>query len=221
MGAISGVFDFDWEAAGYHHAMAMAAEPVSPLTRYRYAIFYLLHMGRFEEAKEQCRLALENDPVSLFSHWGLAWSMLAAHEYQAAIEYARRALEIEGNFHFMWAPMGFAQIMLGRAKEATATFQRAVDAAPWHCLGRMGLAAAYHLAGDPERARESLKSLSGWQLEFCEVFYATFAGDKDVMYERLDQAYERRDYVQLYLPVFDVYRGEPRFQELLRKMHLA
>jgi len=98
-----------------------------PLVRYRYAQLYLLPMMRFQEAKEQCRPALGNDPVSMFNHFGMAWSMYAAQEYQAAIEYARSALEIDPNFPFLCGAMGLAQLSLGCLQEAMASFQRSYE----------------------------------------------------------------------------------------------
>jgi Tfp pilus assembly protein PilF len=52
---VAAVFDYDWKMAETHRRKAMAAEPVPPLVRYRYGLFYLVPLGRFAEAVEQSR----------------------------------------------------------------------------------------------------------------------------------------------------------------------
>jgi len=194
---------------------------VPPLLRYRYAVFFLLHFERFEDATEQCRLALENDPVSILNHFGVAWSMYAAKAYRPAVQYARRALEIDANFHPIWTTMGFAQLSAGCAQDAIASLQRAYELAPWNFAVLAGLAAACHQVGDRERGEHVLQNVSGRQLETAKGLFYGITGQRDAMFEALDQSVQKRDYLPLYLPVFEPYRTDPRFQDLLRQMHLA
>jgi len=221
LGCLAGIFDYDWESAELHHRKAIAVEPVPSMVRYGYALFNLLQRGRWAEAKEQCRLALENDPVSMFNHFGMAWSLFAAREYRASIEYARQAQTFDASFPFLWLSMGFAQLGAGAVQEAIATLQRACELAPWSWFAWAGLAAAYHQTGDRERGRECLKALSGWQLRMGEGLYYTVIGDADAMFEAFEPAFQSRDYIPIYFPSFDRYRADPRFQELVRRMHLA
>ena len=72
LAAMAAIFDYDWKAAEKHFRKAMAAEPIPPMVRYRYAVYYLLPLGRVPEAMEQSRLALETDPVSMLSHFLMA-----------------------------------------------------------------------------------------------------------------------------------------------------
>jgi len=199
----------------------MADEPVHPMVRLRYAYFYLLRLGRFADAKEQCRLGLETDPLSTLLHFGIAWSMYAAREYREAIEYARKAMEIDGNFYPIWIAMGAAQLGAGRTQEAITSFQRAIELAPWHPSARAYLAGAHHRTGDRERSRQCLGTLTGWQLAMGEAAYYALTGEADAMFDALEWAYRQRDDMHLYSPLYDPYRADPRFQDLLRRMHLA
>jgi hypothetical protein len=55
------------------------------------------------------------------------------------------------------------------------------------------------------------------------VYYAA-AGEVDAMFEALDGAYQQRDIFLphiRYLPFFDPYRADPRYQAQLKKMNLA
>ena len=68
LATMAGVFDYDWKVAEKHYRKAMAAEPVPPMVRFRYVMYYLLPLGRVADAMEQCRLALETDPLSMILH---------------------------------------------------------------------------------------------------------------------------------------------------------
>jgi serine/threonine-protein kinase len=222
-------FDYHWKVAETHHRKAMAAEPVPPLVRSRYAVWYLLPLGRVAEAMEQNRLALETDPLSMLLHYSMAISMACAKQYLETIEYARRALEIDANFYYIWFAMGLAQLGAGFAQEAVTSFKRVVELAPWFHMGAGFLAAAYRQAGDRERNQEWVRTLAGPHSQSlgAAIYYAA-AGEVDAMFEALNEAHRQRDVflvhiraIQTLLPFFDHYLSDPRFQDLLQRMNLA
>ena len=107
-------------------------------------------------------------------------------------------------------------------QEAIASFQRGVELAPWYFGGPACLAAAYSLTGDRERCREWLAILPGWRRSAMgEAFYYSLTGEADAMFDALERAYLERHDMQLYMPQFDLYRADPRFQDLLRRIHVA
>src|SRR5579864_2515192 len=53
LASIAAMFDYDWKAAEQHFRKAMAAEPVSPMVRFRYAFYRLHPLGRVSDAMEQ------------------------------------------------------------------------------------------------------------------------------------------------------------------------
>jgi serine/threonine protein kinase/Tfp pilus assembly protein PilF len=225
LGSIAALFEYDWKLSETHYRRAMAAELVHPRVRNSYAMHYLLPQRRVPEAMEQCRLALETDPLSMFLHWGMIHSMVAAKQYREAIEFARRALEIDANFHIAWIAMGLAQFHARLPQEAIVTFKRAADLAPWYPLSAWLLAAASYQADDLERSQELVRKLAGphGHSVGAALYYAA-AGEADAMFEALEGAYRQRDYylVQIQnLPFFDRYRSDPRYHALLHKMNLA
>jgi serine/threonine protein kinase/Tfp pilus assembly protein PilF len=218
--------DHDWKTAETHFRRALAAEPVPPMVRFEYVGFYLLPLGRFADAMEQSRLALEIDPLSTILHNGMALSMLFARQYQETIAYARRALEIDANFYPIWITMGLAQLAAGFAQEAITSIQRLVELTPWISSSAWLLAAACHQAGDRERSQELARksSSSPGSTGGTGLYYAT-VGEVDAMFEALDESYRQRipmlaSHIQ-HLPFFDPYRADPRFQSLLQRMNLA
>ncbi len=225
LGSMAAAFDYDWKSTEKHYRQALASEPVPPRFRYSYAVHYLLPQRRVPEAIEQCRLALETDPLSMIHHWGMAVSLQAAKRYPETIECANRALEIDANFHQMWFVMGLAQLHSGLTQEAIASLKRAVDLAPWNYTNAWLLAAAYYQAGDREHSQEWARKLAGSHGHSvgAALYYAA-AGEVDAMFEALEGAFQQRDYLMIRiqdLPFFDRYRAEPRYLALLQKMNLV
>jgi len=224
LGSVAAAYDYDWEAAEKHFRQATAVEPVPPIVRHRYVMYYLLPLGRVAEAKEQSRLALETDPLSVILHNGMAWCMYYAKQYKETIEYARRALEIDPNFYFIWFAMGQAQLHAGFAQEAITTLKRGVKLAPWWHVGVAYLATAYRQAGDSERGEEwTSRLIAHGDTAGAAVYYAA-AGEVDAMFEALEGVYEQR-YVNLPWTLndrfFDPYRADPRWHALEKRVNLA
>ncbi len=225
LGIMAAAFDYDWKLGEAHFRQAMAADPVPLLARVRYVLWYLLPLGRSADALEQCRLALQTDPLSMILHQGMAFSMYRAKQLRETIEYVRRALEIDANFHLLWLTMGLAQLHAGLTGEAIASFKRGAELAPWDSLIGWQLAAAYHQAGDGERGRELAAQLAGSNSRpIGAASYYAAIGEVDAMFEALDTAYQQRDprLIETHNdPLYDRYRGDPRFQALLLRMNLA
>jgi len=203
----------------------MAAAPVSPLVRNRYAHFCLLHLGRFADAIEQFRLALETDPVAVILHWGMAYSLYGAKRYREAVDYARRGVEIDANFPYNWATMGLAQTHEGLAQEAIASLQRFAALTPWQGKSGWWPAIAQHQAGDRASSEELARTLakSHGQTYDAACYYAA-TGEVDAMFDALEGAYQQRERLLIHIKnerFFDPYHVDPRFHALLAKMNLA
>jgi serine/threonine-protein kinase len=182
-------------------------------------------MRRIPDATEQCRLALAIDPLSMVLHVGMALCLFCAKQYREAIEYARRALEIDASFYFIWFVMGQAQLGAGFLREATTSLRRGMELAPWNFTGAGYLAAAYHQAGDRENGQDWARKVAASHSHHCgAAVYFAVTGEAGAMFEALEVVHQERDYFLLYiqyLPLFDPYRAEPRYQALLRSMNLA
>jgi serine/threonine-protein kinase len=218
--------DYDWKAAEKHFHEAMSIDPVPPTVRLRYVLYYLLAWHRIPEAITQSRLALETDPLAMIMHFGMALSLYQGRQYQQAIDYSHRALEIDANFYLMWLILGASQLGAGSIAEGVASLEKAAALAPWYSLAAGYLASALHQAGDYERAQELGRKLQSWQGGnfFGAAIYFAAAGDRDAMYAALHNALNQRDWelrVLGNLERFENYRNEPRLREILQQMNLA
>jgi serine/threonine-protein kinase len=225
LAAMAASFSYHWKVAESHHHQAMAAEPVPPLARFRYAAWYLLPLGRVAEAMEQSRMALETDPLNMVFHYGMALCLNHAKRYTETIEFARRALEIDPNSYVLWFTLGHAQLHAGLAEEAITSLQRVVELVPWWHMGVGSLAAAYTKSGDRERTQEWARKLTDLHRHtYGAAIYYAAVGEADAMFAALEEAQRHRDVFLLHIqeqPFFDPYRADPRFQVLLQKMNLA
>jgi tetratricopeptide (TPR) repeat protein len=171
--------------------------------------------------------ASELDPLSagITSDVGLPLTFQA--KYEAAKEQARKALELDPNFYIAHWNLGWTDIEAGKFSAAIPEMEQArvTDSPPF--VGWLGY--AYAAAGERAKAEAMIAELNQMSSRrfvspFCTAIIYLGLGDKERALDRLENAYEVRSQ---WLPdllkvdrVFDPLRTEPRFIELLKKVHL-
>ncbi|MFV1980772.1 MAG: hypothetical protein ACC655_06425, partial [Rhodothermia bacterium] len=217
---------WDWEAAEAEFRRAL---DLNPNHAEAHAYFgHLLHIVRRpDEGMVHSEKAVELDPYNaLFrSLYGVVLNF--QHRYDEAIVQFRMSQETApmnfANFQGLFA----ANIGLGRLDEALAArigeFEVAGDTATVSAL-RSG----YEAGGFTEAMRRSGDALAArWQLEFVapgniSVSYVA-AQEVETALDWLERAYDARDPATIYLgtwPRRELLRGNPRYEEILRKMDL-
>ncbi len=229
LGMISGAVDYDWQAAGAHFQTAMAAEPVPPLVRLRYAFYCLTPLRRLKEAEEQLRLALENDPLSMMLHFGFANTIYCQKQLDRAIEYAAKALEMFPDHWMLHYVMGLVLAAKGLLTEAIASLQTAVRLSPRFALTAGYLAAAYARSGETGKAEKLVaelkeKAQKQFVSSICFSIYYAATGETDKLFQSLNAAFAERDPALTRMntePYCDPYKSDARFIELMKKMNLS
>ena len=84
---------------------------------------------------------------------------------------------------------------------------------------------AYQTSGWQGVGRERVKRFDEGKIRsyFLEACLTAHTGDTDKTFEYLERSYQRREWGMVYLriePSLDVLRGDPRFDELLRRVEL-
>ena len=228
LGVVAGAVEYDWEQAEQHFQRAMAVDPIPPLVRVRYALYYLTPLRRFEQAVEQYQWALETDPLSMMVHFGLAFALYCQRRYRSAIEHARRAVDLYPDYWLVHFAMGLALSRNGSLQQAIASFETTVRLSPSFAHAAGFLASAYAEAGERDRAEklmEETRERGSRAFISPAVFgiYHAALGQADRMFECLDAALAERDPYLTRMdaePLFEPFRSDPRYRGLLARMKL-
>jgi tetratricopeptide (TPR) repeat protein len=220
-------FDWDFAAAEREFQRALAMNPSNSDARKSNG-YYLIAMGRFDEALNEMKRALELDPISLEKTAAIGEVLYHQRRYDQAIEQYRRTLAIDANSGFTHWALGRAFLAQGKYSEAIPEFQTAIPLSGDSPDEPAELARAYALSGKRDDAQKILELLKAFP-EHKHVAPTVIAsiygalGDKTQAFVFLDKAYRERDFILVMLnvePMFDPLRSDPRFAELSRRVGL-
>jgi tetratricopeptide (TPR) repeat protein len=227
LGYIKFTYDWDWAGAEQEFKRAIALNPGYDNAHHWYS-HELMALGRTDEAMAEARRALELSPSDTVMNEHMGWTYLMARDYDRAIQSARKAIEMDPNFLLAHRVLGLAYEYRGRHDEATAEFTRGVELSHGDPVAKAFLARSYAAAGHKDQATKILNEL----LQLATRQYmppveiaATYTalGRNDEAFSWLNKAYDQRAAALVYLRVnrdYDSIRPDPRFQDLLRRMHL-
>jgi serine/threonine-protein kinase len=218
-------YDYEWLAALQELRTALALKP-DYATAHQWYGDSLLALGKLREAQAELDRALELDPASSIIKVVRAGVLVRARDYQGALAQYKKVLEVDPEFNRVHASLAWLYALQGKHAEALAE----VDKMPQ--LSDVGLqwwrAWIYALSG---RRAESLELTRGLE-DRSRREYVSHVGlgrlwlalnDKDRAFAHLMKACEVRENglagVKLD-PHFDAARADPRFQDLLRCVHL-
>lgn len=227
LGLVRFQYDRDWPGAEAEFVRATELNANSP-TGHQFFADYLKAVGRFDEALEEMRRALELDPVSLAINTGLGHVLYLTRQYDRAIEQYQRALALDPNFFQAHLWFGRPYLEKGMFTEAIAEIQQAVTLTGGSTISLAVLGHAFASAGRTAEAREILDRLlerakSAYVPSYWVALIYTGLGDAEPALRWLDRAEEERSSWLAWVkvePRFDRLRGEPRFQALLHRMRL-
>ncbi len=218
-------YDRDWAGAEREFKRALELNPNYSVAHHWYAI-YLTALGRHSEALAEIRRAHELDPLSLSINAWLGRILALAGQPDQAIEQLRKTLELDPNFVLVHLRLGFVYEEKGMYEEAISEFEQVLKLTGGRYLGIASLAHAYALAGKREEAQKYLADL----LQLAKQRYVSPAsiamvyialGDKDQAFVWLEKANDIRDLnvVRIkYDPRYASLRGDPRFNDLVKRM---
>lgn len=219
--------EWDWEGAEREFKRAVAVNPGYATVHQTFGEF-LGFMGRTEESIAEVEKAVELDQLSLSTNTARAFPYLAAGRYDEAIEKVRPVLEMDANFPLALFYLGRSYEGKGLYKEAVAEYQKAIQNSGGSSFFVSASLRALVKNGQQKEAEKKLGEL----LKLAEsqpisnyVLARGFAalGNREKALEKLEKAYEEHDGLMHVIkvdPNFNELRGEPRYQEILKKMRL-
>ena len=223
IGAIVGNCDYDWKEAERRFQLALAQEPVPMLVRNWRAYYYLMPVGRLEEAIEEYRRALQQDPLNVVFRYGCASCLTAAGKLSEAEGEFRQVLEIDLQFFASRVLLAFLLVRRGELAEALEQTEAAYAVAPANPTVAGAQAALLKLNGQLERAEDALRKLRelpGFTTHHLWGYYLlTGETDKAVDCQRI-RIEERYFVAPVGLRLVQGFYPSPHWAELARMMNL-
>jgi len=233
LGTVLGSGEFDWHGAEREFRRALELNPSSAAVRYDYAwcyaMWFLLPLGRGEQALTEMRRALELDPLDPFYNSLLGCLLYLTRQFEPAIAQLQHAIDLDPTFFFPYWFLSIAYRLNGRLDESMAAAEKANELSGGNALTLGALGSAYGLAGRTAEARQLLEELTARRrLTYVPASAFTFVlgglGERDGSLEWITRGIEERDPILVtsfnISPSFDRLRSHPAFQALLRKMNL-
>jgi TolB-like protein/tetratricopeptide (TPR) repeat protein/DNA-binding winged helix-turn-helix (wHTH) protein len=219
--------DWDYAAAEREFRQSIALDPHRADTWHWFS-HLLTATGRFQEALDASRKAIELEPFDLPSQNHLGWCHYFAGEYEKAIDQHRRVLELDPMHGQTRLLLGRALVQKGSFPEAIEQLRKNLDLSPDSPERLAALAQAYAASGARQNAMRILdRLLAAAAQRYVPAYsvatvYAALGARREAL-EYLNRASEERStrLVEVkYEPIFRPIREEPAFQALLRRMGL-
>jgi len=229
LGCLRSVYDWSWAEAERDFRRALELDPGYATAHHWYAVNYLAALRRFDEAREEIRIAHELDPLSLPISVSAGLISFFAAQFDQALEAFQRTLELDDSFAVAHLFRGQTYACMGRGEEALISLRRAVELSGGAPEAHAALAHACAVSGREAEARRLLAELLALRrrryvsASLVAQVYAGL-GERDQALAWLEQAHAERAADLAWVgvrPLFDSLRGEPRLAALLAKMGLS
>jgi DNA-binding winged helix-turn-helix (wHTH) protein/TolB-like protein/Tfp pilus assembly protein PilF len=225
LGRVKALYDWDWSNAEIEFKRAIELNPNSASAHREYA-GYLTYVLRTNEAVAEAKRARELDPLSQLTNFQVEWALISADRYDEAIELSR---QVVGTFPHAYLWIAWANIGKEQYDEAISNLQQRISLLGDDPITSANLGYAYAMSGKKSEAKRVLAQLLTLYKQHQASSYliaVVYAGLHDVnqTFAWLEKAYhERSRSLATGLnvnPVWDRFRSDPRFADLLRRVGL-
>src|SRR6516225_1099171 len=214
--------DWNWEGAELSLNKAAELQP-GGASIFRFRSFLAHSQGRLKEAIGFHEQAISLDPLFASSHSYLAFLLYSAGQYEKALASAQKALELNPQKTYDHFTRGEVLLAQGRLEESLAEMKQE-PGAYWRLTGE---ALVYHALGREQDSSAALTQLinqyqQSMAYQIAEIY--AYRGDSDLALQWLNRAYQQRDSGMRSLkidPLLKSLRKDPRYSDLLRKIHLG
>ena len=214
---IAWVFERDAAKAAPLIERALELDPWN-LDLVSFAADFAKHIGKLEEALELEELLVARDPLCETCRLNLTRSYMFAGRYDEAEQQFRTMQSRGGGFH--WS-LGVVLLMKKLPEQALESFNKHNS---FEYLKLQGRAMALHDLGQTEESRKALgKMRNSWGHEYPNATAQALAwvGELDEAFEWLERSLpEGTADLQTSFPhpLYDPFRGDPRWQEVLTRI---
>jgi TolB-like protein/Tfp pilus assembly protein PilF len=221
------ISDYDWQRAGEEFRKGIELAPGDSTVRSWYGN-YLMNIGRTEDAMITHKAAVELDSHSAEAICCYGAAFYYSRRFNEAIAHQRRALARDPDLVRAHVNLGLACIHKGSHVRGMTELERARVLTNDAVHPRAHVAYAHAIMGNRERALDVLGAFlreyrpdSFPALAIAEIYIGL--GNKDQAFDWLHRAIDQKDWTVFLKsdPLFDALRSDPRFSELLRRVHLS
>jgi TolB-like protein/DNA-binding winged helix-turn-helix (wHTH) protein/Flp pilus assembly protein TadD len=220
--------EWDWPRAEAEYKQALRLDSSYANAHHWYGD-YLSIKGRHGEALVEAKKALDMDPLNLMIGTWLGLRYYLAHQYESAIERGRSTVELDPNFAASHLLLGEAYVQAGLREEGLAELHSAASLSGNNPLYLAQVAVAYASQGRKTEALQIAAQLQATSMDryvspygLAQIYAAL--KDREQTFKWLQMAYDGRAVWMSYLavdPLFDDYRSDQRFQDLLQRARLV
>ncbi len=226
LGIVAYYYDWNWPGAEKELRRGIELNPSFGEAHYGYAL-YLNSAGRHDEAMAEIQRAQEVDPIVFIQKVDAGRIYACAGQYDRAIKELRDAPDLKPNDFRAHEVLGTIYLYKGMQAESATEYRKAAQLIGGTPSGRLELVAADLADGKRTEAKATLRDLANlpehyidWPVHLARQ-YASI-GEKNLAMAELEKAYKEHAYALLDIRCmreFDVFRSDPRFQDLLHRMN--
>jgi Tfp pilus assembly protein PilF len=223
--------DWQWPEALIEIKKALDAEPYNFAVHQVYGGF-LCDQGLLEEGLPEIQTAVDYDPLSYTAKFSLGIMSTHARRFDFAIEQLEQSIKIAKDAKVEisrpYNYLGACWLMKGDKLKAYQYYQRGLAAQPADpltlCHYIFGVAKCGHLTEARAKMDQLLRMPGAAEIPFYTGLAFAGLGDLEKALDYLELAVKKRDStittVKIHL-YCDPLRNKPRFEAILRSMHLA
>ena len=222
-------YEYDWTGAQSEFKKAIELNPNVAWIRQAHG-WFLMSLGRFDEATAEMEMARQLDPSSLTINVGRGRLFYYTRQYDQAMKQFQNIIAVEPNdasAHFALYSIYQQKRMYGEAVESYLKFLSMIpNAVPTELIGQ--LREAFKASGWNGFLRKQLevleaKAKNGEVPPFALANLYVRLGEKDKAFAWFEKTFAARDPLVLQFkiePAYDVLRNDPRYVQLIRKIGL-
>lgn len=228
LASLKAYYQYDLVGAEPEYKAAIELNPGSA-TVHGYYAWFLASTGRYKQAVEQSKRAVELDPLSLGPKENLALIHFYYRRYHEATTVLQDVIQIAPDNADAHSVLGYVLLMQNRYKEALAQFEEERRLSPWSMFMRWDFAWLYAKMGNRSMARKYLDELLAYNRRryFNQCLIAAIygnLGENDSAFVYLNRGYAHREpglvsWLKA-APALDPLRSDPRYAALLKKVGL-
>jgi len=224
LATIEGRYEWNWAAAEQHFQTAIELNPNDAVAHASYAMDVLLPLRRTKEALEHCRLAQQIDPLSTTSGFCVPWVWIFSGQAQSAVAEYDAMLASQPGLPIIRGARAMAYLSVRDYQKAIADLEAQPPGSPFGPF----LAYAYARSGQTEKsARIEEQMMRRSHNEYVSPMSLAVVhsglGMKSQALDDLERGVDEHSPNAIYLgldPAFEPLHDEPRFQALMRRIHL-